>query len=101
MEILARIPSDPALETQPNFESPAYAPCITALENTGLTPEQALAQLVEGWNGERQERIARWQQQLDEEARILQEIEDREREEREATEAEERLEAEKQKPKIN
>jgi len=101
MEILACITSDPALKTQPNFESPAYAPCITALENTGLTPEQALAQLVEGWNGECQEWITRWQQQLEEEARNLQEIEDREREEREAAEAEEHLEAEKKKPKIN
>ncbi|KAG1888049.1 hypothetical protein F4604DRAFT_1915947 [Suillus subluteus] len=99
--IIPRITSDPALEVQPNFESPAFAACTAALVASSMTEEDALGQLVNGWTQERQERIDLWQQQLDEEARARQEAEQREREEKEIADAEERCETEKKKPKIN
>ncbi|KAG0702373.1 hypothetical protein DFH29DRAFT_875272 [Suillus ampliporus] len=90
MEIIApHIPSDPALKVQPNFESQAFTACTAALIASGMTAEDALTQLIDGWTQERQEPNA------------LKENEDRECEEKEIAEAKERCENKKQKPKIN
>ncbi|KAG1900881.1 uncharacterized protein F5891DRAFT_1187964 [Suillus fuscotomentosus] len=64
--IIPYINSDPVLEVQPNFESPAFAACTAALIASGLTAEAALTQLVDGWTQEYQERVVLWQQQIDE-----------------------------------
>ncbi|KAG2040985.1 hypothetical protein BDR03DRAFT_1089621 [Suillus americanus] len=98
---MERIPADPALEAQPNFESMAYRGWLNALIDGGATRENAIAQMTEGWRLEHQERIDLWQQQVEEDARELQEHTEHEKAEKEAEEQEERHEAEKKKPKIN
>ncbi|KAG2081488.1 hypothetical protein BD769DRAFT_1683916 [Suillus cothurnatus] len=96
-----RIPTDPALEAQPNFESAAYIGWLNALVAGGISREDALENMADGWRFERQERIALWQEQMEEDARVLREQSERERAEKEALEQEEQREAEKKKPKIN
>ncbi|KAG1742142.1 hypothetical protein EDB19DRAFT_1827796 [Suillus lakei] len=96
-----RILTDPALEAQPNFESAAYAGWLNALVAGGITREDALENMANGWRFERQERITLWEEQVEEDARILRERLERERAEKEVEEQEERREAEKKKPKIN
>ncbi|KAG2748865.1 hypothetical protein P692DRAFT_20927883 [Suillus brevipes Sb2] len=98
---MERILTDPALEAQPNFESAAYAGWLNALVAGGITREDALENMANGWRFERQERITLWEEQVEEDARILRERLERERAEKEAEEQEERREAEKKKPKIN
>ncbi|KAG1900535.1 uncharacterized protein F5891DRAFT_980130 [Suillus fuscotomentosus] len=96
-----RILTDLALEAQPNFEFPAYAAWLNAIITGGLTREEALAQMAEGWKLERQERITLWIQQSEEDLRLQREQEEQERTAKEAEAAEELREAEKKKPKIN
>ncbi|KAG2034630.1 hypothetical protein BDR03DRAFT_900893, partial [Suillus americanus] len=98
---MERIPADPALEAQPNFESMVYQGWLNALIDGGATRENAIAQMTEGWRLERQERIDLWQQQVEEDARELQELAEHKKAEKEAEEQEERRKAEKKKPKIN
>jgi hypothetical protein len=92
---------DPVLEAQPNFESAAYTGWLNALVAGGIAREDALEQMAEGWRLEHQEHIILWQQQNEEDARILQEQLEHERAEKEAEEQLEKREAEKKKPKIN
>ncbi|KAG2745658.1 hypothetical protein P692DRAFT_20876882 [Suillus brevipes Sb2] len=92
---------DPVLEAQPNFESAAYTGWLNALVVGGIAREDALEQMAEGWRLEHQEHIILWQQQNEEDARILQEQLEHERAEKEAEEQLEKREAEKKKPKIN
>lgn len=98
---MERIPTNPALEAQPNFESAAYAGWLNALVTGGITREDALRNMADGWRFERQERIVLWQEQTEEDDRALREQEERERAEKAAEEQEEQCEAEKKKPKIN
>ncbi|KAG1903868.1 uncharacterized protein F5891DRAFT_1184813 [Suillus fuscotomentosus] len=99
--IMERISTDPALEAQPNFESAVYRGWLNALVAQGITRDDALANMAEGWRFERQERIVLWQEQAEEDARILQERLERENTEKEAEQLEEQRKAEKKKPKIN
>jgi hypothetical protein len=96
-----RILTDPALEAQPNFKSATYIGWLNALVAGGISREDALENMADGWRFEQQERIALWQEQMEEDARVLQEQSERERAEKEALEQEEQCEAEKKKPKIN
>lgn len=96
-----RILADPALEAQPNFESPAYEGWLDALVQGGMTREDALTRMADGWKDERQERITLWLQQTEDDARVQRELEERVNAEQEAEEENERRETEKKKPKIN
>ncbi|KAG1790764.1 uncharacterized protein HD556DRAFT_1310313 [Suillus plorans] len=98
---MERISTDPALEAQPNFESAAYQGWLNALVAQGITRDDALANMAEGWRFKCQERIILWQEQAVEDACILQEHLERENTEKEAEQQEEQREAEKKKPKIN
>ncbi|KAG1795898.1 uncharacterized protein BJ212DRAFT_1450699 [Suillus subaureus] len=80
--------TDLALEAQLNFESTAYAGWLNALVTGGITREDALENMANGWRFERQECITLWEEQ-------------HERAEKEAEEQEEHREAKKKKPKIN
>ncbi|KAG1718453.1 hypothetical protein EDD22DRAFT_963840 [Suillus occidentalis] len=79
----------------------AYRGWLNTLIDGGATGENTIAQMTEGWRLECQERIDLWQQQVEEDARELQERAECEKAEKEAEEQEEWCEAEKKKPKIN
>jgi hypothetical protein len=96
-----RIPTDLALEAQPNFKSAAYIGWLNALVAGGISREDALENMADGWRFEWQELIALWQEQMEEDAQVLWEQSEQERAEKEALEQEEQREAEKKKPKIN
>jgi hypothetical protein len=70
---MEQILSDPALEAQPNFESAAYCRWLNALTTGGITREDVLNNMAESWRFEHQEHVALWQEQVEEDTRILQE----------------------------
>lgn len=98
---MQHIPSDPALEVQLNFKLVAYIGWLNALTAGGITREDALNHMPDGWRFKHQEHITLWQQQVEEDAQEQQEQLECEKAEKEAKEQEEQCEAEKKKSKIN
>jgi len=103
-----RILQDPRLEVLPNHAGPHYNGIRQVLLNTGLTVEQAVQTLNNSWTQSREERIQAWDQQVAndnnaaEEARLLLQEQEQLRLQQEQQVLEnERLEAEKKKPKMN
>ncbi|KAG1810856.1 uncharacterized protein BJ212DRAFT_1252421, partial [Suillus subaureus] len=67
----------------------------------GISREDTLANMANGWRFEHQKYIDLWQEQTEEDAHIAWECLEHENAEKEAEEQEEQCEAEKKKPKIN
>ncbi|KIJ05220.1 hypothetical protein PAXINDRAFT_93743 [Paxillus involutus ATCC 200175] len=107
---MPRIPQDPSLEADPDFENKAFLPLrnIIIHNDPNQNQESAAAQLAEAHHCDRVRRLAAWQAQVknDEElatqaAATLQEQEAQEQAEREAVEEAEKQEKNKKKPKMN
>jgi hypothetical protein len=103
-----RIPQDPRLEILPNHAGPHYNGICQLLQNTGLTLEQAVQSLNDLWTQSCEERIQAWDQQVlndnvaAEEAQCLRQEEEQLLLQQEQQNLEnERIEAEKKKPKMN
>ena len=103
-----RISQDPRLEVLPNHAGPHYNNIRQILVNTGLTVEQAIQSLNDSWTQTRDERIQAWDQQVldDDNAaaeaqRLLQEEEQLRLQQEQQNMENERLEAEKKRPKMN
>ncbi|KAG1776788.1 hypothetical protein EV702DRAFT_1227478 [Suillus placidus] len=100
---------DPNLEMVPDFAGNLYAGIRADLEAaTNQTEDEVITRLTETWNADHDARVAEWNRNRDEEARVLAEAErvhtTQENEARTQQEAEaekERLEVEKKKPKMN
>ncbi|KAH7922499.1 hypothetical protein BV22DRAFT_1131405, partial [Leucogyrophana mollusca] len=106
---MPRIHVDPALEEQPDFSSDVFQGLRTLIIGANQTTEEEAAEhLAQAWRADHDNRIARWQEQREDDARIAAEEDQarREQEEQERIQQEllaenERQEAEKKKPKMN
>ena len=105
---MARIANDPNLEAEPDFLGPAFEPLrqLMIAAEPGLTPEQAAERLLVPWRADHENRVQRWQEQLEadrreEEQRAQGELGQRPEQpgEQEPVDAEERRDEEK-KPKV-
>jgi hypothetical protein len=104
-----RIERDPNFETCPEYGGPEFDIIRTTLINTaGMTNEGVIQHLEDAWTQQKNRRVERWNQQLQNDIRLRQEAEQRQQEEenavrtqREAEQEAERREAEKKKPKMN
>ncbi|KAF9230064.1 hypothetical protein BU15DRAFT_84092 [Melanogaster broomeanus] len=107
---MARIPHDPSLEVEPDFESETFQGLRDLIIRGDPTKnDQAAAEeLADAHRRDRARRLAAWQQQVEDDeqtaaiaAAAQQELEDRERDQRVADEEAEQRERDKKKPKIN
>ncbi|KAG1769281.1 hypothetical protein EV702DRAFT_978898 [Suillus placidus] len=94
---------DPNLEMVPDFAGNLYAGICADLEAaTNQTEDEVIARLTEMWNADHNARVAEWNQNQEEEARVLAEAERNEAcTQQEAKAEKEWLEVEKKKPKMN